>query len=49
MKQRIAVIAILCVACVCVGVLVGSIDVAQAMGDASQTLDTIAQQFNQIQ
>jgi len=49
MKQRISVVAILCVACVCVGVLMGSIDVAQALAPVGEVLDNVAYQLNQIQ
>ena len=49
MKEKLAVIAILCVACVVVGVVMGSIDVAQALAPVGEVLDNVAYQLNQIQ
>ena len=49
MKEKLAVIAILCVACVVVGVVMGSIDVAQALAPVGEVLGEVGYHLNTIQ
>jgi len=49
MKEKLAVIAILCVACVVVGVVMDSTAIAQAMAPIGEGVEKFAHHLNTIQ
>lgn len=49
MKEKVLVVLALVVACVVVGVVMGSIDVAQALAPVGEVLGEVGYHLNQIQ